>query len=272
MSMCAHGRSPAPRKSRWLCLTVLLLLQQGNWGQITVTQSPNVVVSRLNHNATLACRFSHTRKQGVTGVILYWYHTGPNGQDLYAYPDSQARPEYKNRVVALDRNSTSENKSVVLQNATWRDSQRYRCMLSYETLQEPQRKRGGGVLLLLHDSMTFDLAPGMVSELLCSVKVSPDPGFLLSVFRDGVHVLTAQNHTPAPHVTLSLLVPVAHNMECRLNHSSGFILRKTYSIQPLPEPVLLYVAILLVPFIVLVISLTAYLIMRSRRVKSRGDR
>lgn len=243
---------------------MLVLLQQGNWGQITVTQSPSVVVSRLSHNATLACRFSHTPDQGVTGVILYWYHTGPNKQDLYAFPDSQARPEYKNRVVALDRSRTSEDKSVVLQNATWRDSQRYRCMLSYETLQQPQRKRGEGVLLLLHDSMTFDLAPGMVSKLLCSVKVSPDPGFRLSVFRDGVHVQTAQNHTPAPHVTLSLLVPVAHNMECQLNHSSGFILSKTYSIQPLPEPVLLYVAILLVPVIVLVISLTAHLIMKSR--------
>ncbi|KAG5855947.1 hypothetical protein ANANG_G00002400 [Anguilla anguilla] len=251
MSMCAHGRSPAPRKSRWLCLTVLLLLQQGNWGQITVTQSPSVVVSRLNHNATLACNFSHRPEQKVTGVILYWYHTGPNGQDL---------------------SRTSEDKSVVLQNATWRDSQRYRCMLSYETPEQPQRKRGEGVLLLLHDSMTFDLAPGMVSELLCSVKVSPDPGFRLSVFRDGVHVLTAQNHTPAPHVTLSLLVPVAHNAECRLNHSSGFILRKTYSIQQLPEPVLLYVAILLVPFIVLVISLTAHLITTSGHVKSHGVR
>ncbi|KAJ8332824.1 hypothetical protein SKAU_G00417200 [Synaphobranchus kaupii] len=272
MAVCPHG-------SMWLSLSVLLLLLQGLSGQITVTQSPSVVVSQLHGNATLACRFSHTPDQGVTGVILYWYYVGPNEEDLYVYPPSQAPPEYEGRVVALDSSVTSEVKSVVMLRASWTDRHTYHCLLSYEIPGDAERKRGTGVLLLLYDSMTFDLAPGMVSNLLCSVKVSPDSGFRLSVLQEGAEVLSVQNHTHSPHVTLSLHVPILHGVqyECRLKHSSDLIQSQTYYIPresgfstELPEPVFLYAAIILIPFIVFVIFLTALFIMRRRCRGGRG--
>ncbi|KAJ8287583.1 hypothetical protein COCON_G00002420 [Conger conger] len=261
MSVC-HGCVFSTRNSMWLSVSVLVLLLQETSGQI-VTQTPSTVVSKLNGNATLSCRFSHTPDQEVKGVILYWYRRGPKNQDEYAYPTSHALPEYQNRVQTIERSKTAEDKSMVLLNVSWTDCHRYHCLLSYDIGKKPERKRGSGVLLQLYDSMTFGRVPEMGSSLRCSVRVSPDPGFRLSMFQNGEYVHTAYTVTPSPNYsTLSLILPILDGVryECRLNHSSDVLLREAYYIPELPEPVFLYVAILLVPFIVCVIFLTVLLI------------
>ncbi|KAJ8384444.1 hypothetical protein AAFF_G00204650 [Aldrovandia affinis] len=245
----------------WFSLTVLLILLQGNSGQITVTQTPSVVVSALNQNVTLDCQFSHTPDQKVTGVILYWYHRWPGREDQYIYPHVPTK--YQNRIMVLDSNRTNKDKSIVLLGVGWEDRYKYHCMLSYDRGDDANRMRGAGVLLLLHDSMTFDLAPWTPSSLLCSVEVSPHPELRLSMLEDGVEGPSVQNDTHALHSTLSLLIPLYNDRkyECRLNWSSEIILSQTYFIpSALPEPIFLYSAILLIPFIILLIILTGVLV------------
>ena len=120
-----------------------------------MTQSPSTVVSKLNENVTLACRLSHTPDQVVSGVILYWYRLGPKQQEEYVYPPTLALPEYENRVEAVSPNDTAVDSSVVLLNVSWTDRHEYRCLLSYRTQKVPARKRGSGVLLLLHGNQSF---------------------------------------------------------------------------------------------------------------------
>ncbi|KAI1894797.1 hypothetical protein AGOR_G00119450 [Albula goreensis] len=263
------------KKPVWLSLIMLFFRLQGSTGQITVTQTPSVVVSELNQNVTLNCSFNHSPDHRVTRVILYWYVNGPEGSDVNIYPHGSE--EYKERLIVLDKEETPRNMSIILLGVTWKDCKKYQCMLSYDKAGEPERKRGQGILLLLHDSMVFDLAPRSVSSLLCSVKVSPDPTFRLTVLEDGVEVCSTQNDTQAPHaITLSLHVPLhsGRKYECQLNRSSELILSRTYFNQPqsLPEPIFLYIAILLVPFIILIIILTLYLVGDRKGYRGRGKK
>ncbi|XP_046883146.1 uncharacterized protein LOC124472394 [Hypomesus transpacificus] len=257
------------KKHLWNSVIFCYLLS-GTWSQINVVQQPDVVLIKLCGNAMLNCVFTHTPDMKVSNKpILYWEFMSQNKSRLF--PNQE--PQYNGRVDVLDDVQSSPNKSILFRNVRWEDSGKYQCMLSYERDGDSERKRGAGVKLLIYDSAIFDVLPESKDQLRCAINVSQDPGLNLSMYHNGVPIDTRRNDTLfSPFRQLSVYIPLkeAGNYECKLNLASKLILNRNYSYYPeekiLPEPWILYVAIVSIPFTGILILLTACVF----KFRSRG--
>ncbi|KAL4657631.1 hypothetical protein GN956_G5031 [Arapaima gigas] len=254
----------------WLILSVFLQLHEGCSSQISVIQEPSAVVSEIEKNVTLNCLFTHTPDQMVTGPILYWYYG--NDELLYPHPI----PQYKNRVIVLNPDRNSSNRSILLLSVQWVDRRKYHCMLSYEKSGQGARTRGKGVTLLLYGPMTFNVSSESQNSLVCNITVSPHDGFHLAVLCGGLEVAQGQRHVYSKFTVLSAVVHEGVECECQLSLNSSMVLTRSYtrkskdvSSEELPQPVMLYVAILLIPILITVIIAIAELIFEARNTRSR---
>ncbi|XP_034554196.1 uncharacterized protein LOC117823205 [Notolabrus celidotus] len=194
--------------------------------------------------------------------------------------------KYRNRVQLMDDNINSRNKSILLKGVQWADSGMYQCKLSITTEREKGRKLGGGTVLMIYDTMIFNLTAHNDSLLCCEVKVTRYPNLFLSIFHDGskLHsVDSAPNSTAAaqPYVTLSMNVSVrgGGKYECQLHLNAVLIMKSSFLHNPpvsgeeqdadknvslpcsptvcdpgavvFPEPWFLYGSLLLVPITIL---------------------
>ncbi|KAJ7985371.1 hypothetical protein DPEC_G00351370 [Dallia pectoralis] len=249
---------------------IVVLIAAGACAQYVI-QRPEEIVCKLSQKVTFNCEFIHTPDQQVDqNPILYWHNIHErNTTELW--PQSQSESQYKDRVDVLDRNQNSQNKSLLLKNVQWEDSNgKYECKLSYRTGNRSARKKGSGVKLLIYDSLFFNYDPDDNATLLCAVNASWDPRFVLSVLHGGTQAALLLRNTTGPFqliTPLSIRLPLENgkDYECQLNLSSIVILSQTFkqssktpaAEKRFPEPVSLFVAILLVPIIVLLFLLIA---------------
>ncbi|CAB1333474.1 unnamed protein product, partial [Coregonus sp. 'balchen'] len=246
------------------------------WAQ-SVTQRPDEVVYKLAQDALFDCQFIHTPDQQVAkNPILYWHQITSRESKTEMtrlWPDPELM--YKDRVEVLDSDRNSPNRSVLLKNVQWEDScGKYECKLSYWAAGQAKRTKGSGVKLLIHDSMFFGLDPENNTKLMCAVNVSRDDRFVLSLKQDGYKVFQKNTDPLYPNmplsITLSVILPLEKGMnyECQIHLGSTMIMSQPFQ-QPfemavekvLPQPVFLFVAILLVPITVLLALLTALLVL-----------
>ncbi|KAL0984805.1 hypothetical protein UPYG_G00147150 [Umbra pygmaea] len=142
------------------------------------------------------------------------------------WPD--AEHPFMNRVDVLDHDRNSSNRSILLKNIQWEDSQgQYECKLSYRAGKHRNRTKGIAVKLLIYDSLFLGLHPEDNGTLLCAVNVSQDLRFVLSILHNGYELAYEQN----PHRTpLISLLSVSHPLEndkeyeCQLKLNSTLIL------------------------------------------------
>ncbi|XP_018582475.1 uncharacterized protein LOC108919165 [Scleropages formosus] len=268
--MSLHPRHHGLSSTEILCLilNVFLLLHQGKLSAISVIQEPSVIVSEIEKNITLNCLFTHTPEQKVTGPILYWYY----GSDELLYP--HPIPQYKNRVIVLNPDKDSSNRSILLLNVQWEDNRKFHCMLSYEKSGHGARTRGKGVKLLLHGPMMFNVSSESENDLLCNITVSSNSGFHLTVLCNGVEVAKSQSEIRDKFTVLSALVHEHMECECCLNLDSTVVLSRSYIRKSkedqradLPEPVFLYAAILSIPFSITLIMVIVFPIFGNRKSK-----
>ncbi|XP_071240062.1 uncharacterized protein [Salvelinus alpinus] len=262
------------KRDLWNILSIALIAA-GALAQ-TVTQTPDEVVYQLAQNASMDCQFIHTPDQQVAkNPILYWHKITSLTKMTRLWPDPES--PYKDRVEVLDSDRNSPNRSVLLKNVQWEDSSgKYECKLSYRAAKQDKRMKGSGVKLFIHDLMFFGLDPDNETQLMCAVNVSRDDGFFLSLLQDGSKVFQKTIDLLHPSmslsVTLSVILPLekGKNYECQIHLGSTLIMSQPFQ-QPLetpavekvlPEPVFLFVAILLVPITVLLALLTALLVLR----------
>ncbi|XP_070822851.1 uncharacterized protein [Chaetodon trifascialis] len=234
--------------------------------------------------------FSHNEKM-VTPPVLYWVYFTEDTESAKVWTPSE---KYEKRVDLLDSDSYSSNKSISLKNVQWADSGKYLCKVSIATKRDERfRSKGSETLLMVYDAMTFNLTSHNDSLLWCEVNVTPDPGFVLSIFHDGhkpqsVDSAPRDNGTALPYVTLSESVSVKSEgkYECQLHLNKDLITKSIFYYRPpvdgepgdaeknvstpsepgvvvFPEPWLLYVALLLVPITILLGLVTALLMRRS---------
>ncbi|KAL0984806.1 hypothetical protein UPYG_G00147160 [Umbra pygmaea] len=253
-----------PKRQLWNYVNIVLIAA-GSWAQIVI-QTPEVIVHKLSQNATFNCEFIHTPEQQVEpNPILYWHNIVQTNMTRL-WPD--AEHPFMNRVDVLDHDCNSSNRSILLKNIQWEDSQgQYECKLSYRVGKDSKRTKGIAVKLLIYDSLFLGLHPEDNGTLLCAVNVSQDLRFVLSILHNGYELAHKQNPRRTPLISLlSVSHPLENDKEyeCQLKLNSTLILRHTFK-QPLetsaaqelfPEPVFLYGAILLVPIIVLLALIT----------------
>ncbi|XP_071376456.1 uncharacterized protein [Centroberyx affinis] len=254
----------------FLCFTL-----SGIQSLITVYQPP-VVVAPLSHDVTMQCELTASPEEKmITIPVLYWEFLKSDEPGVWPklWPAAQ---QYKGRVERLDINLKSSNKSIRFKNIQWEDSGPYQCKLSIATESSgSERKKGKGTKLMVYDTMFFSTAEND-TQLHCAVNVSWDPGFVLSVSRGGFNqscVSAPRENVPAlPYVTLSGTFPLGSRggYDCQLHLNGTQITKKSIHHNPpepdelkvYPEPWLLYTAIVLVPFTVLLVMITALLIYR----------
>ncbi|XP_010903657.1 uncharacterized protein LOC105031109 [Esox lucius] len=245
-------------------INIVFLIVAGTWAQIAI-QRPAEIVYKLSQNATFPCEFIHTPVQQVEkNPIIYWHNMFQSNMTRL-WPTSGLH--YKDRVEVLDSDLNSRNRSLLLKNVQWEDSEgKYECKLSYRAGGHSARTKGNGTKLLIYDSLSFH---PVNNTLLCAVNVSWDPRFVLSVRHKGSKASLVRSATgPFQLITpLSISLPLEKNKdyECQLNLSSTVLLNQTFkqpvetSEKELPEPVFLFVAILLVPITVFLALLIAVL-------------
>ncbi|XP_030249864.1 uncharacterized protein LOC115567416 isoform X2 [Sparus aurata] len=251
-----------------------LFMVSGTCSQCTVDQPP-VVTAALGHDAIMPCQLSLSDNvKMVIPPVLYWAVLPQESDDDKLWPPSE---NYKERVDLLDKGLYSTNKSVLFRNVQWADSGRYQCKVSITTKAGRFRRLGNASLLVVHDTMTFNLS-GHNNSLLCEVNVTHDPGFVLTVFHDGYKLQTGDSsasgdsYSYLPFVTLSEAVLLRSNgtYECQLHLNEDLITASIFHYHPpepdklveYKEPWHLYTALLLVPTIFLLVLLTAMLICR----------
>ncbi|KAM3615295.1 uncharacterized protein V6R79_026182 [Siganus canaliculatus] len=256
---------------------------------VTVHQ-PSVLTAALGHDVTMPCQIIHSAGEKITGKeVLYWEYSTKGSESA---KNLLHLDDYKDRVDILDKNPVSLNKSILLRNVQWADSGTYLCKLSIREPQRHFRKKGRKTLLLVYDTMTFNLTSHSDSLLLCEVKVTRDSRFVLSIFYNGARIQTV-NHTTkdgvaaAPHVTLSHTACLSSEgrYQCLLHFSETLITESVFHFLPTgqignstnrnvststercvalyPEPWPLYVALLLVPVVTLLSFITALLLCRA---------
>ncbi|XP_029928040.1 uncharacterized protein LOC115373681 isoform X2 [Myripristis murdjan] len=257
---------------RWIFIYFML---SGIHSLITVHQDP-VVVTSLDDDVTLPCELTLSREERLTKVpVLYWEYLKSEQPGMWpkVWPASE---NYMGRVERLDNDFNSTNKSIRFKSVRWEDSGMYQCKLSIHTARGgSERKKGSGTLLLVHDIISLNTTAEGDRWLQCAVRVSRDPGFVLSVFHVGSKQILKNVSTPLEtcdantslYVTLSLTVPLTKSgtFECRLHLNSTQKTKETFHYnltdgqKMYPEPWLLYASMLLVPVTLLLAISTVWL-------------
>ncbi|XP_044215065.1 uncharacterized protein LOC122987316 [Thunnus albacares] len=210
----------------------------------------------------MPCRLnlSHDEKM-MTTPVLYWMYKSK--EQLVPLSDKN-----KERVQILDDSKNSSDKSILLKNVTWADSGKYLCKLSITTEKDGSfRKNGSESLLIVYDTMFFNLTSHNDSQLQCEVNVTRDPRIVLSIVHDGCKFPAESNDVTAlPYDTLSETISLKGRgkYECQLHLNEDLIMKSSYWHPPEPdvvppEPWFLYVALLLVPTIILLCLIIATL-------------
>ncbi|XP_042280719.1 uncharacterized protein LOC121906110 [Thunnus maccoyii] len=244
-------------RTQWMFIYFMV---SGTHSEVTVHQPP-LLTAALGHDVIMPCRLSlsNNEKMLITPV-LYWMYNST----LKVMPTSD---KYKERVHTLD-NTNSSDKSILLKNVMWADSGKYLCKLSITTEDQSFRKKGNETLLIIHDTMFFNLTSHNDSQLQCEVNVTRDPRIVLSIFHDGCKFQTVNNAVTAlPYNTLSETISLKGRgkYECQLHLNEDLIMKSIFhwhSPEPdvvFPEPWFLYMAMLLVPIIILLCLVIAML-------------
>ncbi|XP_056261958.1 uncharacterized protein LOC130187967 [Pseudoliparis swirei] len=256
----------------WTQRILLYFMVAGTRSLVTVHQ-PAVLTTALGDDVMMPCHLSLSHDERMLAQpVLYWTLTQNTTDSVRMFPSQ----EYERRVELLDKSRTTSNKSIVLKNVQWADSGKYLCKLSITTQRDSSfRMRGSETSLKVYDTVTFDLAAHNGSLLRCEVNVTPDPGFRLSISHNGSELQTADSEPgdarAAPHyVTLSETVPLRGEgeYECQLHLNRDLITKSVFYHLPdpavgvLPEPWLLYVALLLVHATILLSLIAALLLHR----------
>ncbi|KAK9514198.1 hypothetical protein VZT92_027681 [Zoarces viviparus] len=274
----------------WTQWMFFYFMVAGTRSLITVHQPP-VLTTALGHDVMMPCRLNLSNDERmVTVPVLYWvYLTQDNADNLRLWPRCE---KYEGRVERLDTTRNTSNKSIVLKNVQWADSGKYLCKLSIATERDKSfRRRGNETSLKVYDTMNFTAHND--SLLWCQVNVTPDPGFVLSIFHNGCKLQPADcapgdAGAALPYVTLSETVPLRSKgeYECQLHLNGDLITKSIFYHSPMaevdgdaerngsltrlttasvvvvfPEPWLLYMALLLVPIVILLSLVTALLLM-----------
>lgn len=123
-------------------LIFLFYLFSGSVALITVQQPPVVSVA-LGHDVILPCNFQASPDEQLEATpILYWLNEGKD--------NLLKNEKYTGRVHRLDQNQNSLNKSIVLKQAQWSDSQEYECKLSITTHGKSFRRKGNLTKLIIY--------------------------------------------------------------------------------------------------------------------------
>ncbi|XP_054478204.1 uncharacterized protein LOC129110079 [Anoplopoma fimbria] len=280
----------------WTQWIFFFFMVAGTRSLVTVHQPP-VLTTALGHDVMMPCQLNLSPDERmVTPPVLYWlYVTQDNTNNPRLWVPTE---KYEGRVELLDKNRTTSDKSIVLKNVQWADSGRYLCKLSITTHKDKSfRRKGNETSLKVYDTMIFNLTTHNDSLLWCEVNVTPDPGFVLSIFHNGC-TLQPPEHAPRdagaglPYVTLSKNIRLRSEgvYECQLQLNGELITKRIFHYQPevtevggdadkngsltcstavfepsvvvFPEPWILYIALLLVPIIILLSIVTTMLMHR----------
>ncbi|XP_070692058.1 uncharacterized protein [Pempheris klunzingeri] len=259
---------------KWTQWMFLYFMVSGTRSLVEVHQPP-VLTTPLGHDVVLPCQFtlSHNERM-VTPPVLYWMCSSQNTDNARMWPISD---KYEGRVALLDNNRSSSNKSIILKNVQWADSGKYLCKMSITTEREKSfRKRGNETLLMVYDTMIFNLSCHNDSLLWCEANVTRDSRFVLSIFLDGCRLPTASSArgdaaAALPYATLSEATTLSRGgkYECQLHLNNELITKSFFHYHPpepseavFPEPWCLYAALLLVPATILLSLLTSWLLCR----------
>ncbi|CAK6964262.1 uncharacterized protein LOC121906110 [Scomber scombrus] len=249
-------------KWRWTQWMFFNFMVSGTRSLVTV-QQPAWLTAALGHDVIMPCKLnlSHNEKMQATPV-LYWKYNS----SVDVYPPSD---QYEGRVNLVD-DVNSTDKSILLKNVQWTDSGKYMCKLSIMT-KTSFRKKGNETLLIVHDNMLFNLSGHNDSQLQCEVNVTRDPRIALSIVQDGCKFQNERDPVPTlPYAMLSETISLKSKgkYECQLHLNEDLIMKSIFHWNPLepvvvyPEPWFLYVALLLVPTIILLCLATATLLAR----------
>ncbi|XP_040899391.1 uncharacterized protein LOC121185402 isoform X1 [Toxotes jaculatrix] len=274
----------------------LYFMVSGTYSRVAVHQPP-VLTTALGNDVLMPChlKVSHDEKV-LTTPVLYWVYLTQENSRLWVPSE-----KYAGRVDLLDKNQTSSNKSILLKNVQWADNGKYLCKLSITTERHGSfRRKGNETLLMIYDTMIFNLTNNNESLLRCEVNVTREPGFVLSISHNGnklqtVDLVPGDDVAALPYVTLSQTISLQSGgkYECQLHLNDDIITKNIFNYLPstrseeggdaekniftprqpvsesgegkFPEPWLLYAALLLVPSTVL-LSLIIALMMCKRRV------
>ncbi|XP_065813618.1 uncharacterized protein [Labrus bergylta] len=241
-------------------LMILYLLVSGTCSLVTVLQPP-VIMSPLGRAVVLQSNlFLSPDEKMLAQPVLYWDHLKEDSDNGRLWPSSK---KYKSRVALMDSNEDSFNKSILLKNVQWDDSGQYLCKLSITTERKKFRELGTPTLLMVYDSMFFNITAHEDPLLCCEVNVTRDPAVVLSIYHEGSKLETGDSApeeaaAALPYVTLSKSVHVrgGGNYECQLHLNADLITNSSFQYNPsgvevFPEPWPLYGSLLLVPITVL---------------------
>ncbi|XP_042346336.1 uncharacterized protein LOC121946004 [Plectropomus leopardus] len=277
----------------WTQQMFLYFMISGTHSNTVTVHQPPVLTAALGHDVTMLCHISlsHNVKM-VNPPVLYWVYIPEDGKDKPRLWTPSAK--YVGRVDLVDTSPKTLNKSILFKNVQWADSGRYLCKVSITIEKDNRfRKLGNETLLMVYDTMTFNHNDSLLS---CEVNVTLDPGFVLSIFHNGCKlqpVDSAQEDagTALAYATLSETISLRSKgeYECQLHLNGDLITKSIFQYhQPVadgedtehnvsltcptsvsepgvvvfPEPWLLYMALLLVPFTILLILIIVLLVYR----------
>ncbi|XP_035494539.2 uncharacterized protein LOC118313266 isoform X2 [Scophthalmus maximus] len=281
-------------KCGWTAWMFLHVMVSGTRSLVTVHQPP-VITSALGSDVIMPCQLNlSSDEKMVTSPVLYWEHLTRVANNPRLWIPSE---EYEGRVHLLEENPNSSNKSLLLKSVQWEDTGKYLCKVTITTEKDKSlRMRGNETLLMIYDAMTFNLPEHNDSLLRCEVNVTRGPGFVLSILRDGRKPQTVDSApgtavTLLTHVTLSetVLLRGGGEYECQLHLNEDLVVKSIIhylstagegggageivltpwptvvsesGVVEFPEPWLLYVLHLLVPFAFLLGLVTSLLCRR----------
>ncbi|XP_039974423.1 uncharacterized protein LOC120784578 isoform X2 [Xiphias gladius] len=280
---------------KWGLTTMMFLyfIFPGTRSLVTVHQPP-VLTAALGNDVILPCQLEVSNDEKMlTPPVLYWVHLTQDKENPRLWTPSE---KYDQRVELLEKNPNSSNKSVLLKNVQWADNGKYLCKLSITTERHKSfRRKGNETLLMVYDTMTFNLTNHNDSVLRCEVNVTQEPGLVLSIFHDGckgqtVDAAPGDDVAALHYVTLSATISLrgGGKYECQLHLDEDLITKSSFQYSPpvageagdagkkvltahpkiicgsmvFPEPWALYLALLLVPITILLGLVTALLVCR----------
>ncbi|KAM7421375.1 hypothetical protein PAMA_015489 [Pampus argenteus] len=244
------------RQTQWM---LLYFMVSGTYSLITVHQPP-LLTAAQGHDVIMPCQLNLSNNEKmVSPPVLYWIYNSK----MYVLSDTK----YAGRAHPLDNNTDASNKSFLLKDVQWTDSGKYLCKLSISTEGKSFRERGNETLLIVYDTMLFNLIGHNDSQLQCKINVTRDPRMVLSIIHNGCKVQTAEKAVTAlPYVTLSETISLKDGgkYECQLHLDKNLITKSTFHWHPhepdvvvCPQPWFLYAALLLVPTTVLLVLVIA---------------
>ncbi|KAM7383073.1 hypothetical protein PAMP_002755 [Pampus punctatissimus] len=244
-------------QTQWMFLYFMV---SGTYSLITVNQPP-LLTAAQGHDVIMPCQLNLSNNEKMMSPpVLYWIYNSKT----YVLSDSS---KYAGRAHLLDNNTDTSNKSFLLKDVQWTDSGKYLCKLSISTEGKSFRERGNETLLIVYDTMLFNLTSRNDSQLECKVNVTRDPRMVLSIIHNECKVQTVKDAVTAlPYITLSETISLkgGGKYECQLHLDKNLITKSIFHWHPpepdvvvCPEPWFLYAGLLLVPTTILLVLVTA---------------